>query len=171
MFLFLLSSFSGFFTLPLCVAMFSESMWETRIFAPFLNEMGAMGHLLVFLSLKDFLLMSFLIVFRWVLKGNKMVSNERNSTEGVGMRSKKPDLGPAGLNIHLASFCFIANQWHYLSGLLPPQLQNKILLGSKETCLPGLWRWSNEERNRKWLVVVDSKQTGTELLKWEFSQW
>lgn len=30
-----------------------------------------------------------------------------------------------------ASFCFIANQWHYLSGLLPLQLQNKALLGLK----------------------------------------
>lgn len=94
--------------------------------------------LIVFLSLKGFSLNVFsLIVFRWVLKGNKMVSNERNSTEGVGMRRKKPHLGPAGLNIHLASFCFIANQWHYLSGLLPPQLQNKILLGSKETSFQG----------------------------------
>ena len=46
------------------------------------------------------------------------------------MRDKKLDWEQLGLEIHLAS-CFIANQWHYLSGLLPPQWKNKVLLGSK----------------------------------------
>lgn len=58
----------------------------------------------------------------------------------LGVRGERLDSDQTGLDVCFVSLCFMGDQWHSLSGLLSPQLQNKDLLGSEKTCLPGLWR-------------------------------
>lgn len=96
-----------------------------------------------------------LSVFGWLLRGSKMASNERDSVERLrSVRGEKPVLEPDGPRCASYIFCFIADQWHHLSGLPSPPLQERSSKGPKNSPFQGY----REHQMRK---EIESAQQGS----------